>query len=122
MRTVLIDNYDSYTYNLYQLLATAYGTTPVVLRNDDPACARIDLNEFDAAVISPGPGHPAARRDFGHSRALLREPRLPVLGVCLGHQGIGLVAGARVSRAPQPRHGHLSTVTHTGEGMFTGLP
>lgn len=121
MRTLLIDNYDSYTYNLYQLLAKVYGTAPVVLRNDDPGWDRLDLAGFDAAVISPGPGHPASHRDFGHSHALLRQEQLPVLGVCLGHQGIGLMAGARVARAPQPRHGHLTRVRHTGEGIFAGL-
>jgi para-aminobenzoate synthetase len=122
MRTLLIDNYDSYTYNLYQLLAEVYGAAPVVLRNDDPGWEWFDLGAVDAVVISPGPGHPAGRRDFGHSHTVLREQRLPVLGVCLGHQGIGLVAGARVDRAPQPRHGHLTRVEHTGDDIFAGLP
>ncbi|HEX2298697.1 MAG TPA: aminodeoxychorismate synthase component I [Pseudonocardiaceae bacterium] len=122
MRTLLIDNYDSYTYNLYQLLAQVYGTAPTVLRNDDPAWALINLDRFDAAIISPGPGRPADRRDFGHSRTVLGAGRLPVLGVCLGHQGIGLLAGAQVAPAPQPRHGYLSRVRHTGEGIFAGLP
>lgn len=122
MRTLLIDNYDSYTYNLYQLLARVYGTTPVVVRNDDPAWDSLDLSSFDGAVISPGPGHPAARRDFGHSRTVLLREDLPVLGVCLGHQGIGLVYGAQVHGAPRPRHGHLTQVRHNGEEMFAGLP
>ncbi len=121
MRTLLIDNYDSYTYNLYQLLAEVYGTEPVVVYNDDPGWHELDIREFDGAVISPGPGRPASRRDFGHSRDVLRQAELPVLGVCLGHQGIGLVAGAEVRRAPQPRHGHLTTVHHTGDGIFAGL-
>jgi len=122
VRTLLIDNYDSYTYNLYQLLAEVYGTTPVVLSNDDPAWDSLDLSRFDGAVISPGPGHPGSGRDFGHSRTALLREDLPVLGVCLGHQGIGLVYGAEVHGAPRPRHGHLTKVRHTADGIFAGLP
>ncbi|WP_329288693.1 aminodeoxychorismate synthase component I [Streptomyces pseudovenezuelae] len=122
MRTLLIDNYDSYTYNLFQLLAQTYGCEPTVVANDDPDFDRLDLDSFDAAVISPGPGHPSEQRDFGHSRSLLHRTDLPVLGVCLGHQGIGLLAGAQVVGAPEPRHGHLTTVEHTGRDVFAGLP
>jgi para-aminobenzoate synthetase len=122
MRTLLIDNYDSYTYNLYQLLAEVYGTEPVVVHNDDPAWASLDLDAFDGAVISPGPGHPGTERDFGRSRTALLRESLPVLGVCLGHQGIGLAYGAEVLGAPRPRHGWLTQVRHDGEGVFAGLP
>ncbi|GHG90339.1 aminodeoxychorismate synthase component I [Streptomyces lanatus] len=122
MRVLLIDNYDSYTYNLYQLLAKVYGSTPVVVRNDAAAWSHLDLDGFDAAVISPGPGHPAVPRDFGRSRDILADTRLPVLGVCLGHQGMGLLADARITPAPQPRHGHLSTIRHSGDGLFAGIP
>jgi para-aminobenzoate synthetase len=122
MRTLLIDNYDSYTYNLYQLIAEVYSTEPVVVCNDAPEWHELDIRDFDGAVISPGPGRPASRRDFGYSRDILRNAQLPVLGVCLGHQGIGLAAGAEVRSAPQPRHGHLTKVHHTGDGVFAGLP
>jgi para-aminobenzoate synthetase len=122
MRTLLVDNYDSYTYNLYQLLAQTYRVAPVVVTNDDPAWRDLDLADFDGAVISPGPGRPSSHHDFGRSRDLLRQDRIPVLGVCLGHQGIGLAAGASVVAAPEPRHGHLTEVTHTGTGVFAGLP
>jgi para-aminobenzoate synthetase len=122
MRTLLIDNYDSYTYNLYQLIAGVYGTEPVVVTNDDPGWDAIDLARFDGVVISPGPGHPASGRDFGHSRAALARADIPILGVCLGHQGIGLVYGSAVGSAPQPRHGHLTAVRHSGEGLFAGVP
>ncbi len=122
MRTLLIDNHDSYTYNLYQLLAEVYGIEPVVVCNDDPGWHKLDIGNFDGAVVSPGPGRPASRRDFGYSRDILRQTELPVLGVCLGHQGLGLVAGAEIRSAPQPRHGHLTTVHHRGDGIFAGLP
>ena len=122
MRTLLIDNYDSYTYNLYQLLAEVYGIEPVVVSNDDPEWHKLDVQNFDGAVVSPGPGRPASRRDFGYSQDILRQTQLPVLGVCLGHQGLGLVAGAEIRRAPRPRHGHLTTVHHLGDGIFAGLP
>ena len=122
MRTLLIDNYDSYTYNLYQSLAEVYGISPVVIRNDAPAWSQLNLSGFDAAVISPGPGHPGVHRDFGHSRTVLDLASLPVLGVCLGHPGIGFGAGARGAAAPQPRHGHLTRVSHVDDGLFAGLP
>ncbi|MFZ5889624.1 MAG: aminodeoxychorismate synthase component I [Myxococcota bacterium] len=122
MRTLLVDNYDSFTYNLYHLIAQVNGKSPVVVRNDDPGWSKVDLDEFDGVVISPGPGHPASPRDFGHSRAVLAREDLPVLGVCLGHQGIGLVAGAQVLRAPEPRHGYLTRIDHRGRELFAGLP
>ncbi len=86
VRTLVIDNYDSYAYNIVQLLARVNGTQPAVLRNDDPAWPGLDLREFDNIVISPGPGHPGRHRDFGHSSSAL-ACGLPVLGVCLGHRG-----------------------------------
>ncbi|OLE30599.1 MAG: hypothetical protein AUG44_00920 [Actinobacteria bacterium 13_1_20CM_3_71_11] len=118
MRTLLVDNYDSYTYNLFQLMAAVYGRAPVVVRNDDD----IDLAGFDAVVLSPGPGSPAHDRDVGRCRDVLLHAGVPVLGVCLGHQLIGLLSGATVGPAPQPRHGHLTRVRHTGEELFAGLP
>jgi para-aminobenzoate synthetase len=122
MRTLLVDNYDSYTYNLFQLLAEVNGREPVVVRNDERALEDLDLAAFDNVVISPGPGHPRSRRDFGVSREALLHSGLPVLGVCLGHQGIGYLAGAAVGPAPVPRHGHLTRVRHDGTGLFAGLP
>ncbi|RMB79746.1 aminodeoxychorismate/anthranilate synthase component II, partial [Streptomyces shenzhenensis] len=121
MKTLLIDNYDSYTYNLFQLIAEVNGTEPVVIRNDAPGGIP-DLAEFDNVVVSPGPGHPGEPRDFGIASAVLARSPLPVLGVCLGHQGIALGEGVRVTAAPQPRHGHLSMVRHDGRDLFRGLP
>ncbi|MBW1597388.1 aminodeoxychorismate synthase component I [Streptomyces sp. JJ38] len=122
MRTLLIDNYDSYTYNLFQLIAEVNGVEPEVITNDAPTAAALDLSGYDNVVISPGPGHPGRERDFGIVTDVLRRADLPVLGVCLGHQGIGLSEGAEVGPAPAPRHGFLSTVEHHGEDLFAGLP
>ncbi|WP_371669578.1 aminodeoxychorismate synthase component I [Streptomyces sp. NBC_00289] len=122
MKTLLIDNYDSYTYNLFQLIAEVNGEEPVVILNDAPAGAMENLAEFDNVVVSPGPGHPATARDFGISARMLAESPVPVLGVCLGHQGIALGEHGRVAPAPEPRHGHLSTVRHDGRDLFQGLP
>jgi para-aminobenzoate synthetase len=122
MRTLLVDNYDSYTYNLFQLIAAVTGVEPLVLANDAPAWAGLDLTKVDSVVISPGPGHPGRPRDIGRCGEVLARAELPLLGVCLGHQGIGYAAGGLVRPAPQPRHGQRSRVRHTGHGLFAGLP
>ncbi|MEU3017779.1 aminodeoxychorismate synthase component I [Nocardiopsis sp. NPDC007018] len=122
MRVLLVDNHDSYTYNLFQLLAGALGAEPRVLTNDDRRWAELDPAELDAVVVSPGPGRPQNPRDLGRVPELLARTDLPVLGVCLGHQAIAHVAGARVNAAPQPRHGHLTRVRHHATGLFTGVP
>ncbi|MEV6960241.1 aminodeoxychorismate synthase component I [Streptomyces sp. NPDC051207] len=122
MRTLLIDNYDSYTYNIYQLIAEVNGVEPTVVTNDSPEAADIDLSAFDCVTISPGPGHPGRSKDFGVSARILETADIPVLGVCLGHQGIGHAEGARIVPAPEPRHGFLTRVKHDGQGIFEGLP
>ncbi|ETK35463.1 aminodeoxychorismate synthase component I [Microbispora sp. ATCC PTA-5024] len=121
MRTILIDNYDSFTYNLYQLLGEVNGRPPVVVRNDTD-WSQVPIEEFDSVVISPGPGRPDRARDFGVSARAIRESGLPVLGVCLGHQGICHLFGGTVTHAPQPMHGRISQVIHTGDDIFAGLP
>jgi para-aminobenzoate synthetase len=123
VRTLLVDNYDSYTYNLFQLIAQINGAEPVVVHNDDPVLSEeAFISRFDNVVISPGPGHPQGVRDFGDAAKLLSLPDLPVLGVCLGHQGIALFHGAEVRPASVPRHGYLSRIVHRDEGVFEGLP
>ncbi|WP_010047022.1 MULTISPECIES: aminodeoxychorismate/anthranilate synthase component II, partial [Streptomyces] len=122
MKTLLIDNYDSYTYNLFQLIAGVNGEEPVVIRNDAAVEAVPDLLEFDNLVVSPGPGHPADARDFGIAARLVATSPVPVLGVCLGHQGIALGERGVVGPAPVPRHGHLSTIRHDERDLFQGLP
>ena len=116
-RVALIDNYDSFTYNLIQYLAEL-GAEPTVYRNDEAEL--VQLATHDALVISPGPGRP---RDAGISVAAVRElsGRLPILGVCLGHQCIGEAFGGSVVRA-LPVHGKQSDIRHDGTGIFQGLP
>ncbi|MFE7568910.1 aminodeoxychorismate synthase component I [Streptomyces sp. NPDC057539] len=122
MRTLLLDNYDSYTFNLYQLIAGINGQEPVVMVNDDPMLSTLRLEDFDNIVVSPGPGRPQNPRDVGFVGDLLRRTTLPVLGVCLGHQMIAHLAGASVVAAPEPRHGHLAKVSHEGDPLFAGVP
>ncbi|MEV4434422.1 aminodeoxychorismate synthase component I [Streptomyces sp. NPDC049585] len=122
MRTLLVDNYDSFTYNLFHYIAEVNGTEPEVVRNDDPAWRPEALDAFDNVVLSPGPGTPHRPADFGFCTDIARQGGLPVLGVCLGHQGMALVHGASVGRAPEPRHGRISPVRHDGTGLFAGLP
>ena len=121
MRTLLIDNYDSFTYNLYQLLGEVNGRAPVVVRNDVD-WSEIELDRFDGIVVSPGPGRPERPVDFGISARAIGETALPVLGVCLGHQGICHLLGGVVAHAPEPTHGRVSPVHHTGADVFRGLP
>ncbi len=118
MRVLVIDNYDSFVYNLVQYVG-ALGAKVTVLRNDAPV-AEAKRADPDAVLISPGPGHP---RDARLSLAVLREmEEVPTLGVCLGHQAIGLVFGAKVTHAAVPMHGKTSRILHNGQGVFRGLP
>jgi anthranilate synthase/aminodeoxychorismate synthase-like glutamine amidotransferase len=117
---LIIDNYDSFTYNLVQYFGEL-GAEPVVKRNDEITLAEIEALKPEAIVISPGPCTP---REAGISNDVIREigPRLPVLGVCLGHQCIGHVFGANVVRAGRLMHGKTSPILHDNDGVFAGLP
>jgi len=117
---VVIDNYDSFTYNLVQYLGEL-GAEVRVFRNDETTLAEIGALAPQQIVISPGPGNPD---DGGISNDVLREfgPTTPILGVCLGHQCIGQVYGGKVSRAPRLMHGKTSPVYHKGKGLFYGVP
>jgi para-aminobenzoate synthetase len=120
--TLLVDNYDSYTYNVFHLLAAASGEEPIVVQNDMVSWRALSRWDFDAIVLSPGPGRPERWHDFGLCGDILRSSEVPVLGVCLGHQGLGHVLKATVTYAPMVMHGRLSPVSHTGEGLFDGIP
>jgi para-aminobenzoate synthetase len=122
MATLLIDNYDSYTFNLYQLLARVAGEEPVVVRNDEHDWPTLSAEGWDRIVVSPGPGRPQRDRDLGVGAAALAQDEIPVLGVCLGHQGLAHVRGASVVRADEIIHGRISPIFHRGEGLFGGIP
>lgn len=121
-RVLLIDNYDSFTHNLYQYLG-ALGAEVEVVRNDELDLDAIVARAPTHIVISPGPGHPARAGDFGVCAQVIAQlEHLPILGVCLGHQGIALNEGGQVVRAPSVMHGKTDCVQHDGEGLFSGLP
>ena len=117
---LLIDNYDSFTYNLYQYLCEL-GQDVVVIRNDKTAIDDIEKMAPEHIVISPGPGRP---ENAGISNDAIRHfaGKLPILGVCLGHQCVGQAFGATVDRAGEIKHGKSSLVHHDGKGVLTGLP
>jgi para-aminobenzoate synthetase len=121
LRILLLDNYDSYTWNLCQQLARVGGRAPQVVRNDELTAAELDAMELDAIVISPGPGHPSRPRDFGICGHAIARP-VPLLGVCLGHQGLAVAYGGRVQPAREPVHGRTSVILHDGTGLFEGIP
>jgi len=120
--TLLIDNYDSYTYNVFHLLAAVSGEEPIVVRNDVVSWRALSRWDFDAIVLSPGPGRPERWHDFGVCADILRFSEIPVLGVCLGHQGLGHLLDGAVRSAPVVMHGRLSAVEHDGSGLFAGIP
>ncbi|MBD2603227.1 aminodeoxychorismate synthase component I [Scytonema hofmannii FACHB-248] len=122
MKTLIIDNYDSYTFNLYQLIAEVNGEYPTVICNDKIAWDELKQWEFDNIVISPGPGRPENRKDFGICGQAIQNAQVPLLGVCLGHQGLGDGYGGRVIHAPEVRHGRESKVYHIGTDLFEGIP
>jgi para-aminobenzoate synthetase len=122
MRTLLVDNHDSYTYNVFHLLAAASGEEPEVVTNDSVSWRVLARAKFDAFVLSPGPGRPERWHDFGVCRDILRYAEVPVLGICLGHQGIGNLLEGGVASAPEAMHGRLSHVRHRGTGIFAGVP
>ncbi|WP_200173842.1 aminodeoxychorismate/anthranilate synthase component II [Tomitella cavernea] len=123
MRILVIDNYDSFVFNLVQYLGQL-GVDADVWRNDDERLADLDsvLGGVDGVLISPGPGTP---QRAGASMDIVRRcgaMRIPLLGVCLGHQAIGAVFGATVTRAPELLHGKTSVVAHDGSGVLSGVP
>jgi para-aminobenzoate synthetase len=122
MSTLLVDNYDSYTYNVFHLLAAVAGEEPIVVHNDMVSWKALSRWDFDAIVLSPGPGRPQRWHDFGVCADILRHAEVPVLGICLGHQGIGNLLSGNVGAAPTVMHGRLSRVRHDDTGLFAGIP
>jgi len=123
VKTVILDNYDSFTFNLYQLLGEL-DERPLVFRNDQVSLTDLVRLQPDRIVISPGPGNPEDESYFGVCRQAILElgREVPILGVCLGHQGIIAAFGGRVIRAREVMHGKTSFVFHNDTGIFRGLP
>src|SRR3954452_9077042 len=122
MRTLLIDNYDSFTFNLFHLLGEVNGSEPIVVRNDELSWDELTALAVDNIVISPGPGRPEHARDVGVSLEALRRATVPVLGVCLGLQALAHAGGGAIDHAPEVMHGRASEIHHDGRGVFAGIP
>lgn len=119
MTILLLDNYDSFTYNLYDYLVQA-GANCLVVRNDAPDLLAFEPGDFDAVVLSPGPKRPQDAGLMPHLIAAWHN-RLPMLGICLGHQALGAFFGASIIKASEPMHGKTSLVRHSGHPLFDGI-
>ncbi|KAG0373150.1 Protein phosphatase PP2A regulatory subunit B [Mortierella sp. AD032] len=125
LRTLIVDNYDSYTFNLLQLFDESQLKNVVVVRNDQfqwPEFEQEILPYFDQIILSPGPGRPERAQDFGICTQILQTSHIPVFGVCLGHQGLGWTHGAAVTYGPEPVHGQIARIKHDSTGIFQGIP
>jgi anthranilate synthase/aminodeoxychorismate synthase-like glutamine amidotransferase len=120
-RVLVVDNYDSFTYNLVQLIE-ALGARVEVVRNDAASAGALAARRPDGVVLSPGPGTPERAGATLEAVRVFAAARVPLLGVCLGHQAIGVAFGGRVARARAARHGKVAAVRHDGAGAFAGLP
>ncbi len=122
MKFLIIDNYDSFVYNIAQRLGEL-GVTSDVIRNDHLTVEQIKNGNYDAIIISPGPGTPDDKRYFGVCKQVIQElgPTTPILGVCLGHQGIISCFGGKVVNAGNVRHGKTSQIKHYDDSMFSGI-
>ncbi|BAQ60538.1 para-aminobenzoate synthase [Geminocystis sp. NIES-3708] len=122
MKSLIIDNYDSFTYNIYQLLAEVNQKKPIVITNNELSWQEIKELNIDNIIISPGPGHPENINDFGVCGEVLLKANIPVLGICLGHQGLGYFYGAKINKSPQPFHGRISKIYHHQHTIFQSIP
>jgi anthranilate synthase component II len=118
-RVIVVDHHDSYTHNLVHLVAMVTGVLPEVVQHDATTAGHV--LSFDHVVLSPGPGHPADPADFSVGREVLLAGTVPVLGVCLGMQGLVTTYGGCVERV-EPAHGEVALIHHDGEGVFAGIP
>lgn len=123
IKTLILDNYDSFTYNLFQYVAESCGN-PIVKKNDGVSLSQIEKLKPTHIIISPGPGTPTRKKDFGICAEVIKKyaGKIPILGVCLGHQGIIHVFGGKIIQAPWPMHGITSLVNIKRSNIFRGLP
>jgi glutamine amidotransferase of anthranilate synthase or aminodeoxychorismate synthase len=121
--TLIIDNYDSFVYNVAQAVAEL-GTKVIVIRNDEISLSGIERIEPDRIIISPGPGTPEKAEDMGVVIDVIRRlgPRIPILGICLGHQAIGYTFGSKVRKAKRVMHGKLSPISRKDSLIYQGIP
>ena len=125
VRTLLIDNFDSYTFNIWQAIAKENNREPSVIYNNNydffKYLMRTEFSDFDNIIISPGPGTVLNSADFGICRDIILNSPIPILGVCLGHQGIAYAYGGKICKAPEPVHGRISSILHTENGLFKDI-
>lgn len=123
MKTLIIDNYDSFTYNLFQYISELQGN-PVVYKNDELTLEQVKKLKPSHIIISPGPGTAEKKEDFGVNGEVIQElsSSIPILGVCLGHQGIVYAYGGSIEKAPSVFHGKQSFILHDGSRLFEGVP
>jgi anthranilate synthase component 2 len=123
MKILLIDNYDSFVYNIAQYLSEL-GASPIIYRNDKITVQKARNIQPEGIVLSPGPGTPKDKRYFGNCLSIIREanPKIPILGICLGHQGIVHAFGGEISHANRLMHGKTSMIRHDEQGIFKGIP
>jgi para-aminobenzoate synthetase len=119
MKALLVDNFDSFTYNIYQYMGEVFGEPPTVVKNDVEG---VEFDDFEVIVISPGPGAPWVDKDFGICKSIIQTLEKPILGICLGHQGIVSCLGGQVGVADEPYHGRTSEIIHSAQGLFANLP
>ena len=122
MKILIIDNYDSFVYNVAQIVGKL-GSSPTVIRNDEKSISEIREMNPDGIIISPGPGIPTERRYFGVCSNVIRDlgPSFPILGICLGHQGIVSSFGGKITNAKEIRHGKVSEIEYTSDDLFLNL-
>ncbi len=122
LRVLLIDNYDSYTWNIVSLVEMVTGVRPTVQLHNQVDLRPQVIESFTHVILGPGPGHPAKAEDVGDNYAVLDRVTCPVLGICLGHQMLAHQLGGTIQAAVEPAHGEISRIRHNDSGIFRGLP
>ncbi|MGB9729137.1 MAG: anthranilate synthase component II [Thermoprotei archaeon] len=124
MKILLIDNYDSFVYNIYQIIKRISSAEIVILRNDQASPNNVEKINPDTIIISPGPGDPRLPEDIGFSSDIIREyyPKIPMLGICLGHQIMGLTLGSKIRKAKKIYHGKVSLIQHFEGPLYKDIP